>query len=129
MTRMVSGDCVKSVRVDMEYGHLMFFERWTFICDGMWQSNANFVFVALVMTTVVISVFVAEYVIFRDVGKNIANCYIVWATGLLKSKPTAIQGTCKLINNKQSVVGIINNCHHQPRRGSIRRGILQHKQQ
>ena len=70
MARIVNGDCVKSAMVNMEYGHVMFVETWTFISDGMWQKNSNCVVVALVITTVVIIVFVTEYVIFRHVRKH-----------------------------------------------------------
>ena len=56
MGSMVSSGCAKCAMVDMVSGQVMLFETWTFDSDGMWQSNSNCVFVALVMTTVVISV-------------------------------------------------------------------------
>ena len=100
MGSMVSSDCAKCAMVDMVFGHVMLFETWTFVSDGMWQSNSNCVFDALVMTTVAISVLEVEYVIFMDVRKHTANCYIAWVTGTMQSKPTMKQRNQKLPLNK-----------------------------
>ena len=89
MGSMVSSGCATCAMVDMVCGHAMLFETWTFDSDGMRKSTSNCVFVALVMTTVVISVLEVECVIFMDVRKHIANCYIAWVTVTLESsKPT-----------------------------------------
>ena len=119
MIRMINSDYAKSVMVDMEYGHVIFFEKWTFICDGMCQCSSNCGFVALVMTTMAISLIVAECMVFMDVRNCIAYCNITLAIGSLTSKPAETQEHRRLTINKQLTVAIINSCHHQPQRGSI----------
>ena len=83
------------------FGHVMLSETWTFDSDGMWQSNSNCVFDALVITTMAISVFEVECAIFMDVRKHTASCYIAWVTGAVESKLTMKQGNNKLPLNKQ----------------------------
>lgn len=119
VARMISSDCAKCAMIDMEYGHVILFGTWTFISDEMWQCSSNCVFVALVMITVVISVFEVEYMILVDVRKHIAHGYTAWVTGSLKSKLATTQRNHKLPINKQSAVAISNSCHHQPWNGSI----------
>ena len=101
MGNIVTSDCAKCAMVDKVFGHVMLFETWTFDSDGMWQSNSNCVFDALVMTTVAISVLEVECVIFMDVRKHTASCYIAWVTGTMQSKATMKQRNQKLPLNKQ----------------------------